>query len=378
MSLPTGLAAQLGLKAETTWGTVAVPDVFIPLVSEGLGTDPNNRVESAAIIAGRHVLTSEQWAEGNRVVGGALGLELPTESAIVQLLFEHMFGTKTGTGPWTFTPGDLTGKGLTAQVGVPGTDGTVRPKTLTGAKVASWEIAWTAGEIVTLGLETIAKGEYGHRSVADGVTTNTSTTVTSATAAFTEGDEGSPISGTGIPAGTTIASVTDATTAVLSAAATATATGVTFTIGVALASASYVAGAATPFHAASVTATIAGSQVLVKQGTLSGDNKLERRPFSGNRETYEPLQTGLRDYMGSLQLEFVNRTQYDRFVKGTEAAVVATFMSGAKSIVLTYNARFDGETPKVGGRGIVDQPLPIKAIAATTDASAITAVYTAA
>ena len=68
------------------------------------------------------------------------------------------------------------------------------------------------------------------RSVTDGATTNASTTLTSATAAFTANDVGAEISGAGIPAGTTISSVTNATTAVLSAAATVTATLVTVTV----------------------------------------------------------------------------------------------------------------------------------------------------
>jgi Phage capsid family len=67
------------------------------------------------------------------------------------------------------------------------------------------------------------------RFVADGVL-NSTTTVTSATAAFTSADVGSSISGIGIPALATIASVTNATTVVISAAATATASGVTLTI----------------------------------------------------------------------------------------------------------------------------------------------------
>lgn len=65
---------------------------------------------------------------------------------------------------------------------------------------------------------------------ADGATTNTSTTMTSASAAFKANDVGKAITGAGIPAGTTIASRTNATTIVLSQAATATATGVSFTI----------------------------------------------------------------------------------------------------------------------------------------------------
>lgn len=67
------------------------------------------------------------------------------------------------------------------------------------------------------------------RTVADGAT-NSNTTVTSATAAFISADIGATIAGIGIPSGTTIASVTNGTTVVLSQAATATATGVTLTI----------------------------------------------------------------------------------------------------------------------------------------------------
>jgi hypothetical protein len=378
MAEPTGLAAQLGIKAESVWGTPVVVDTFVPLVSESLETSPENRIESAAIIAGRHVLTSEQWVVGNKEVGGDLGLELPTNSAIARVLLEHMLGSVSGSGPWTFTPGTLAGKGMTVQVGVPGADGTVRPKTFPGSKVASWEIAWTAGEIVTLGLTLISKDEYRHRTVTDGVTTNLDNTVTSATAAFTVGDIGQPIAGTGIPAGATIASINSATSVEISDAATASATGLTFTFGAALASASYASGAAIPFHAAGATATIAGTAVCVRQGTLAGDNMLDRQYCSGTRLTDEPQQIDLRSYTGSLDLEFEDRTQYDRFLNGTEAAVVLTFAGpGTTRLVLTYNARFDGETPKVGGRGRVAQPLGIKAIASTTDASAITAVFTA-
>lgn len=72
---------------------------------------------------------------------------------------------------------------------------------------------------------------YVTRTVTDGVTANTDATVTSATAAFTAADVGSVISGAGITAGTTIASINSATSIEMSAPATATATGVTLTIG---------------------------------------------------------------------------------------------------------------------------------------------------
>jgi hypothetical protein len=80
------------------------------------------------------------------------------------------------------------------------------------------------------------------RTVSDGATTNTSTTVTSATAAFTSADVGAKITGTGIPAAATIASVTNATTVVISAAATATATGVSLTFSHEVVGTGYTAG----------------------------------------------------------------------------------------------------------------------------------------
>jgi hypothetical protein len=64
------------------------------------------------------------------------------------------------------------------------------------------------------------------RTLTDAATTNGSTTLTSASGAFTSAHVGRVLTGAGIPAGTYIVSVTDATHVVMSAAATATATGV--------------------------------------------------------------------------------------------------------------------------------------------------------
>jgi len=70
------------------------------------------------------------------------------------------------------------------------------------------------------------------RTVTDGVLTAGSTTVTSATISFASTDVGRAIAGGTIPPNATIVSVTDATTAVISAAPTASATGVSLTVGI--------------------------------------------------------------------------------------------------------------------------------------------------
>ena len=62
----------------------------------------------------------------------------------------------------------------------------------------------------------------------------------------------------------------------------------------------------------------------VKAFTLSGDNMIDdARRFLGSQFISEPLEMGLREYTGSLDVEFTDPTQYRRFVTGTEAALVA-------------------------------------------------------
>ncbi|WP_189170358.1 IPT/TIG domain-containing protein [Pilimelia anulata] len=103
-----------------------------------------------------------------------------------------------------------------------------------------------------------AAGAYASiaaRTVADGATTNASTTLTSATANFTSADVGMSLavaSNTQVPAGTTITAVNSATSVTLSAAATATATGVSTTIG--------------PRQAPSVT-TVNGNTAITSAGS---------------------------------------------------------------------------------------------------------------
>jgi hypothetical protein len=62
------------------------------------------------------------------------------------------------------------------------------------------------------------------RTVAGVGTTNTSTALTGSAGTFNKADVGRPVSGTGIPAGATIAAVASGTAATLSANATATGT----------------------------------------------------------------------------------------------------------------------------------------------------------
>jgi len=159
--MSSGLRAQLGLVAETTYGTAVTVNRFYPLVDESL-TQDIDRLDSKGIIAGARVIRSEQWTPGRSTVEGDIGLELYQQQTA--LLFEHMLGTITsssagGVATHTASPGSLTGKSLTVQIGKPDVANTVQPFTYAGVKISSWELAAEVGEIVTLGLSCVAQTE---------------------------------------------------------------------------------------------------------------------------------------------------------------------------------------------------------------------------
>lgn len=174
-----------------------------------------------------------------------------------------------GTGVNSFTKGDLiaaTGSVTLAKLAV-GTDGQLLISNSTQSTGLSWAsgvssavLPWldaqvsygasgnattTTGNVSASSTSLLVAGAGGYvigqgilikgagasiRSVADGVTTSSSTTITSATLAFVSSDIGKAITGTGITAGTTIAGITSGTSATLSAAATASGSSITFTI----------------------------------------------------------------------------------------------------------------------------------------------------
>jgi hypothetical protein len=83
---------------------------------------------------------------------------------------------------------------------------------------------------VNLNKATVDYGTRMTRTITDGVTVNGSPTLTSATAAFTTADVGNPLTGTNIPASTTISGYTSGTSVTLSKNATASGSPVTFKV----------------------------------------------------------------------------------------------------------------------------------------------------
>lgn len=132
------------------------------------------------------------------------------------------------------------------------------------------------------------------------------------------------------------------------------------------------------------TITIGGTTVPLKEFELTGSNNLrgEEWRMRGSETIIEPDEGGgHRDYEGNILADFDDLTLYNRFVNGTEAAIVATFAdaSGTHSLEITVNARFDGETPEVSGPEALEQPQPFVCLASgAADSTALSMVYTTA
>ena len=378
----SGLSAQAMIKTETTVNTYVAPTDGLWLVSESIKREVQ-KIKSNAIVATRRLMTADQHYNGNETIAGSLQLELTDGGAEDALAL--IFGPPVESGSYIRTwagPLDLFGASATLQIGRPDVSGTVQPFTFTGVKATAAEIACAVGEVATIGLDVVAMNEINVRTVTDGATTNTDATVTSVTAAFSPDDVGKPISGTGIPANTTILSYTSATSVELSANATATATGITFTIGVALASAAYTSGMkAFTFIGGSVTAssvTVGGAAPsAVKKATLkvSRPQDTDRRGIGSGR-ILQPIENELGSVKLELDCEFDGLTHYRRYIANTEHAAVLTLVSGTNTLVFTMNGYYEmPPDPKVDGAGIVRQTIGLD-MAGSTDAAAFTAVLT--
>jgi hypothetical protein len=375
--MASGNSAQIMWGAEATAGVYVTPTVANPLLpGESITIEPQT-LKSEGIISGKRFRTSEQVNGGNIVVGGEFQCELYNRG--LGKIFKNLLGAVNTTGgpayEHVFTPGDPADDPLTIQVGMPTPGGTVHPKTISGAMINAASIAGTAGEIVTMGATVVGmKGHVGSRVVTDGVL-NETTTVTSATAVFTNADLHKPIYGTGIPTGAYITARASATSITISAAATATATSVSVTIGTPLASASYAASQY-PFKFSHGSLSLFGSAIAnCSAFTLDFNNNLaaERR-FLGTRYVAQPIESGLREYTGNVTLEFDSLTQLDRMAAGTEGALSLAFAIPGTTDTATIagNIHYEPFTPTVSGRDILTQEIPFEFVASSTDASAIT------
>lgn len=148
MAHGSGLDAQLGIAAESVYGTRVAPATFLPFESESLQVTPNY-VDAQPLMAG--VMVQPQGLKIQTTKGGEGSIETYLFDRSIGKLLNMLHG-KTVT-PSTPSGGTLSkqyvheigtsspvGKSLSIQVGRPDTSGVVRPFDYVGCKVTQAEI----------------------------------------------------------------------------------------------------------------------------------------------------------------------------------------------------------------------------------------------
>lgn len=131
------------------------------------------------------------------------------------------------------------------------------------------------------------------------------------------------------------------------------------------------------------TLDIAGAEVDVKSFNVTGSNSLATdRGQLGSALRKKPVETAMREYTGTVEAYFSGLAAYNRFVDGTEAALIAKFTGVTINdtykyeLMVTMNVRFDGDTPTVDGPEEIMQPLAFKCLdSGAGPDTAISAVY---
>ena len=162
MGIGSGLGAQMGIAAESSYGTFIAPTKFIEFTKESLALKKTT-AQSAGIAAGRLLPLSSRRVLTRKEVTGSFDMEISNKG--MGVILQTLMGTTvtpvqqgaTTAYLQTHTLASTAGKSLTIQKGVPLTSGTVTDKTFLGCKITSGEFACGVGEMLTGAFEVDGK-----------------------------------------------------------------------------------------------------------------------------------------------------------------------------------------------------------------------------
>jgi hypothetical protein len=140
MAIGSGLAASIGVAAESTYGTYVAPTRFLEFTKEDL-KKTKTTIQGGGLAAGRFAKLGSRRVLAT--VGGTGSIEMDVTNKGFGLLIAHLLGSSatpvqqaaTAAYLQTHNLGDNFGKYLTVQKGVPDTGGTVRPYSFLGGKI---------------------------------------------------------------------------------------------------------------------------------------------------------------------------------------------------------------------------------------------------
>ncbi|MEU9861331.1 phage tail tube protein [Streptomyces sp. NPDC047971] len=150
MAIGSGLGGQLGIVAESTYGTFVAPTRFLEFTKESLVLKKTT-AQSAGVAAGRLMALSDRRVLTQKEVSGSIEMEVTNTG--MGLLLQALMGTTVTPAQQESTDAylqvhnlaDNFGKFLTIQKGVPLTTGVVTDKSFVGCKVAGAEFSCDVG-----------------------------------------------------------------------------------------------------------------------------------------------------------------------------------------------------------------------------------------
>lgn len=145
MAIGSGIGSQFGIATETTFNTAITVSTFYEFNNESINYNKNVAV-GLGLRAGGQLPRSQRRVVTTSDATGGVELDLPIKG--LGLLLSHAMGGTIQTSG-TYTLGDVYSNSFTAQVGVPQYGGTITPKTISGCKISSWELAVSNAGIAT-------------------------------------------------------------------------------------------------------------------------------------------------------------------------------------------------------------------------------------
>lgn len=318
MAIRSGIDAQLGAKAEATYGTYIAPDHFYEFNEFDVELN-QDEIKAPSLRVGNWVQRSDRRFNNKKGVSGSL--TVPFFIKGMGLWLQQALGSDVVTTPMgavltrrqTVTIADLFGKFLTIQAGIPDVGGVVRPFSWLGCKVTELELSQELDEYLVANLQIDGQDETTAQALAS--------------ASF--------------PTTNDIFHWDQASVNVASSA----------------------------FHTQSFRVTIPAPQ------------KTERFFLRSSVLKKEPIPNAKREITGELEGEFEDLTAYNRFVNKNVVAIDATWtgalIEGSFNFKLTVTMPacvFTGRTPSVGGTDVVMLPLGFEVLDDGTN-QPITIVY---
>ncbi len=327
MGVGSGLSGQFGVGKETAYGTFAAPTKFYELDGSSKPELELIRAEGGGIAAGRAARLVSQSVIAGRGGKGTFPGSVPIVG--FGLILQQLFGASVTPVQQAATiaylqthtiQADLAGKSLTAQWGVPSTNGTVNPYTGLGGKITKGSFSCAKDDMLKASIE------FDFRDISEAQALSV--------AAYPA--EAAPFNfmQLSVKAGATVAAATQ------------------------------IAG-------------VTGVGLDIERG-----QKTDRRYADGTGLKAEPITNDFIGASGSIDADFVAKADLaDRFAANTTTALVFSFVGGLIVAGHNYELVFEipavkltGTTPGVDGPDVVSGSFPFTVYSNGTD-PIITAKY---